>query len=59
MKARKAIFDKRIFEKKTIMALYPTKNALSDVTVFGDDVQNRKQRLFGYFYQREESRSAF
>ena len=59
MKVRKAIFDKRIFEKKTIMALYATKNAFSDVTVFGDYVQNRKQRLFGYFYQREESRPAF
>ena len=50
MKVRKAIFDKHIFEKKTIMALYATKNAFSGVTVFGDYVQNRKQRLFGYFY---------
>ena len=50
MKVRKAIFDKRIFEKKTIMALYATKKAFSDVAVFGDYVQNRKQHPFGYFF---------
>ncbi len=59
MKVRKAIFDRRFFRKKTIMALYATKNAFSDVAVFGDYVQNRKQHPFGYFFQREESRSTF
>ena len=59
MKVRKAIFDKHIFEKKTIMALYATKNAFSDVTVFGDYVQNRKERPFGNFFHRAESRFTF
>ena len=47
MKVRKAIFDKRIFEKETIMALYATKKAFSDVAVFGDYVQNRELHPFG------------
>ena len=59
MKVRKAIFDKRFFGKKTIIALYATKNAFSEVAVFGDYVQNPNQHLFGDFFQREESRSTF
>ena len=49
MKVRKAIFDKHIFGKETIMALYATKKAFSVVTVFGDYVQKRKKSPFGYF----------
>jgi len=59
MKVRKAIFDKRFFGKKTIMALYATKNAFSDCTFFGDCVQKQRKSPFGHFYKREESRSAF
>ena len=59
MNVRKAIFDKRVFGKKTIMALYATKKAFSDVTVFGDYVQKQRKHPFGDFFQREESRSAF
>lgn len=60
MKVRRAIFDKRFFEKKTIMALYATKKAFSDSPFFGDCVQKRRKSPFGYFYnKREESRSAF
>ena len=50
MNARKAIFDKQFFEKKTIMALYATKKAFSAVAVFGDYVQNRKKHPFGDFF---------
>lgn len=49
MNVRKAIFDKRIFEKSTIMVLYATKKAFSEVFVFGDYVQNPKKHLFGKF----------
>ena len=59
MNVRKAIFDKRVFGKKTIMALYATKKAFSEVIVFGDYVQNPKKYLFGQFFQREESRFTF
>ena len=59
MNVRRAIFDRRIFENKTIMGLYATKKAFSAVTVFGDYVQKRRKHPFGYFFQREESRSTF
>ena len=59
MKVRKAIFDKRFFEKQTIMVLYATKNAFSEVAVFGDYVQKPKKLPFGDFSQRERSRSTF
>ena len=55
MKVRKAIFDKRFFEKKTIMALYATKKAFSEVTVFGDYVQNRNQHPFGNFFRGKKA----
>ncbi len=55
MKVRKAIFDKHIFEKETIMALYATKKAFSDIVVFGDYVQNRKMHPFGYFYKGKKA----
>ena len=50
MKVRRAIFDKRFFEKRTIMALYATKIAFSDVPFFGDYVQNRRKHPFGDFF---------
>ena len=59
MKVRRAIFDKRYFEKKTIMALYATKKAFSGSPFFGDCVQKRRKSPFGQFYKREESRFAF
>ena len=55
MNVRKAIFDKRFFEKKTIMALYATKNAFSEVAVFGDYVQKRKKSPFGYFFEGKKA----
>jgi len=55
MKVRKAIFDKRFSEKKTIMALYATKKAFSDVAVFGDYVQNRNQHPFGHFFRGKKA----
>ncbi len=55
MKVRKAIFDKRIFEKKTIMALYATKKAFSAVTVFGDSVQKRRKHPFGHFFKGKKA----
>mgnify|MGYP003304257067 CR=1 FL=1 len=54
MKVRRAIFDKHIFEKETIMALYATKNAFSEVTVFGDYVQKQKKYLFGDFFKEKK-----
>ena len=59
MNVRRAIFDKRFFDKSTIMALYATKKAFSEGTVFGDYVQNPGKYLFGEFFQREESRFTF
>lgn len=55
MKVRKAIFDKRISGKKTIMALYATKILFSEPTVFGDYVQKQKKKVFGIFSQRQEA----
>ncbi len=55
MKGRKAIFDKRISKKKTIMALYTTKILFSEPTVFGDYVQKQKKKVFGVFSQRQEA----
>ena len=55
MKVRKAIFDKRFFGKKTIMALYATKKAFSAVTVFGDYVQKQKKYLFGDFFKEKKA----
>ena len=55
MRVRKAIFDKRFFEKKTIMALYATKILFSESTFFGDYVQKQKKKVFGIFSQRQEA----
>ena len=55
MKVRKAIFDKRFFEKETIMALYATKKAFSVADVFGDYVQNRKKPPFGDFFRGKKA----
>ena len=55
MNVRKAIFDKRVFGKKTIMALYATKKAFSDITVFGDYVQNQRKHPFGDFFRGKKA----
>lgn len=55
MKVRKAIFDKRFFKKRTIMALYATKNAFSGATVFGKYVQNPKEHPFGKFSEGKKA----
>ena len=55
MKARKAIFDKRIFGKKTIMALYATKKAFSVIVVFVETVQKQKQRPFGHYFKGKKA----
>ena len=55
MNARKAIFDKRFFEKKTIMALYATKILFSESTFFGDYVQKQKKYLFGDFFKEKKA----
>ena len=59
MNVRKAIFDKRFFEKQTIMVLYATKNAFSGRTVFGKSVQNPKKLLFGHFFKEQKADSHF
>ena len=59
MKVLKAIFDKRFWEKGTIMVLYATKNAFLERAVFGKNVQNPKKLPFGNYFQREESRPTF
>ena len=55
MNVRKAIFDRRVFEKETIMVLYATKKAFSAVIVFGDYVQNRRKHPFGYFFEGKKA----
>lgn len=50
MKVQKAIFDKRFFGKKTIMALYATKKAFFVNGVFGYSVQKRRKHPFGKFF---------
>ena len=59
MKVLKAIFDKRFWEKGTIMVLYATKNAFSDRAVFGKNVQNPKKLLFGHFFKEQKADSHF
>ncbi len=49
MKVLKAIFDKRFWEKGTIMVLYATKNAFLERMFFGNNVQNPKKHPFGKF----------
>ena len=55
MKVLKAIFDKRFWEKGTIMVLYATKIAFLERTVFGNNVQNPKKRPFGKFSKGKEA----
>ena len=55
MKARKAIFDKRIFEKETIMALYATKKAFSVIVVFVKSVQKQKGRPFSHYFKGQKA----
>lgn len=55
MNVRKAIFDKRFFEKETIMALYATKKAFFADVVFGEYVQKRKKCPFGDFFKGKKA----
>ena len=59
MKVRKAIFDKRVFEKKTIMDLYATKKLFPMLLFLVIMYKIGNSIPFGEFSHREESRFAF